>query len=1187
MATSVTWNNTSYSIPAAGEINWSSLSNFLIALGGGAGQPGAQVSGKAQKVGMRVVTAAGTVTVSDVDDCVVEIKKTSGAATLVSLPAGVAGRIFMIVDGKGDAASNNITISPNPPETIMGASNYVMNVNKSAVIIGYDGSDWKIIATYEGASIPDSRLATISTAGKVANSATTAASANTASAIVARDASGNFSAGTITANLSGNATTATSATTATTATTAANISGSNFTNDIANVGNSMTVSYVGGKTSSAIATSVNDTVAATNLNTASTIVKRDASGNFSAGTITANLSGNATTATSTTNFSGSLSGDVTGTQSSTAISDSTVTGKALTGFVSGAGTVSATDTILQAFNKIDGNVAGKEPTITTLAASKGGLATNASAFTGVVKANSGTFSAAALVNADVSASAAIDHSKLANITAGSVLLGNASNVPTATALTGDVTVNSTGVTAISSGVIVNADVNASAAIAGTKISPDFGSQNVTTTGSVSGTNVINAGYGEFTQISTPSNPAASKTRIYAKSDGKLYRLDSSGNETAVGSGSGTGFVNYLSDWYDATKTISSNTTSAANGNLGVAGSFPSVTSAWCADVTSGSNAIVNSSDQTLRGTTLFLTQPTGTSTSGGTFIQTPVFNIDGEDLGKPLTVQFDVAGNTTDDDWDVVAVRYTVSGSTATFAELIPIAGNVSTMTGTPSAKIPVGVRTFSGFFVTGSTASDVYSIRWRRRAGSTQLKLDSLIVGPQQTIQGFAGQDWQSYTPTLTSFGTTTNVSGWYRQVGSDIQIKIRFTSGTHNGAALGVITLPSGISIDTTKTVAYSASGGALGYVVGRFYSDSILGTIGNSGTLLAATTTSTTQVYLGGGVVNTTATGTSARIVNTSQYSNNTNWDMEMSFPVANWSANVQMAARAVEEYASNSTWDTDTNALTAFVNGPQGSQMGGALTANRVKRVRFQTPILPTDTLVFEVADSTEKKWVQLPASVGGRDIFANAIRNSAGTLTNGGVFMKAVASSTTDIDITFNRYASTSPDFTSILEPWPSAAFWRLRKISGGAAVGFPIAPANITLINNSDNYGGNTKLGLMQYVSGTNYNGGISPTLSGTGLATTRGVFVPYQMSDGTWRLKFNFRVTATSTTGLTVTINGVTFKNVSNYFQSVSNFPGGNYGRGNVTPNTGQINLSSDLSTTTWAASGDVELDSKPTWAY
>lgn len=56
------------------------------------------------------------------------------------------------------------------------------------------------------AAIADSKLATISSASKVANSATTATSANTANAIVARDASGNFTAGTITATLSGSAT---------------------------------------------------------------------------------------------------------------------------------------------------------------------------------------------------------------------------------------------------------------------------------------------------------------------------------------------------------------------------------------------------------------------------------------------------------------------------------------------------------------------------------------------------------------------------------------------------------------------------------------------------------------------------------------------------------------------------------------------------------------------------------------------------------------------------------------------------------------------------------------------------------------------------------------------------------------------------------------------------------------------
>ena len=59
------------------------------------------------------------------------------------------------------------------------------------------------------AQIVDTKLATIATAGKVSNSATTATAANTANAIVARDASGNFTAGTMTGNVTGNAGTVT------------------------------------------------------------------------------------------------------------------------------------------------------------------------------------------------------------------------------------------------------------------------------------------------------------------------------------------------------------------------------------------------------------------------------------------------------------------------------------------------------------------------------------------------------------------------------------------------------------------------------------------------------------------------------------------------------------------------------------------------------------------------------------------------------------------------------------------------------------------------------------------------------------------------------------------------------------------------------------------------------------------
>lgn len=92
-----------------------------------------------------------------------------------------------------------------------------------------------------------------------------ATSANTASTIVARDASGNFSAGTITAALSGNATTATTAS----ATSAALSAGAYITAD----------GSFNGSTARTFA------VDATSANTASKVVARDASGNFSAGAV--------------------------------------------------------------------------------------------------------------------------------------------------------------------------------------------------------------------------------------------------------------------------------------------------------------------------------------------------------------------------------------------------------------------------------------------------------------------------------------------------------------------------------------------------------------------------------------------------------------------------------------------------------------------------------------------------------------------------------------------------------------------------------------------------------------------------------------------------------------------------------------------------------------------------------------
>ena len=66
------------------------------------------------------------------------------------------------------------------------------------------------------------------------------------------------------------------------------------------------VNQVGGQTAANVAGAVGAVNSSTSANTPATLVQRDGSGNFSAGTITANLTGTATTAMTANNFSGSV-----------------------------------------------------------------------------------------------------------------------------------------------------------------------------------------------------------------------------------------------------------------------------------------------------------------------------------------------------------------------------------------------------------------------------------------------------------------------------------------------------------------------------------------------------------------------------------------------------------------------------------------------------------------------------------------------------------------------------------------------------------------------------------------------------------------------------------------------------------------------------------------------------------------
>lgn len=94
----------------------------------------------------RTHIAAGTVTVTNDDADIVVVKKTVGAATPVELPdPSTATKPVRIVDGKYDAATNNITItSLGTSKTIMGATSYVIDSNGGSIKFTplEDGSGW-------------------------------------------------------------------------------------------------------------------------------------------------------------------------------------------------------------------------------------------------------------------------------------------------------------------------------------------------------------------------------------------------------------------------------------------------------------------------------------------------------------------------------------------------------------------------------------------------------------------------------------------------------------------------------------------------------------------------------------------------------------------------------------------------------------------------------------------------------------------------------------------------------------------------------------------------------------------------------------------------------------------------------------------------------------------------------------
>lgn len=451
--------------------------------------------------------------------------------------------------------------------------------------------------------------------------------------------------------------------------------------------------------------------------------------------------------------------------------------------------------------------------------------------------------AASIVNADISPSAAIAYSKL-NLTGAIVNADIAALAAIAYSklnLTGSIVNADIGALAAIAysklsltGSIVNADISASAAIAYSKLNLAGAILNSDLAGSIAfsklvpltitralvsdGSGIISVSPVTSTELGYLSGVTSS---VQTQLSGKLANpLTTTGDIIYASSGSTPARVGIGSSGQVLKVIAGVPSWSTFSGGINYASANPDAeadTSGWSTyadgaatptDGTGGSPTatFTRSTSSPLRGTASFL-YTVGALGNGASF----AFTIDSADQAKALQVSFDWTPTATLADGDYTAYVYDVTNSLLT--QIIPFKLG-SAVSGTQYS--------FKGTFQTASNSTSYRLIIHQAVATPAgNLKLDNVYIGPQSVSYTSPMTDWISFTPTWTSSGTAPSIgngtlAGRYKRVGDKAEIQISMISGTTTTYGTGSyqFSLPSGVSIDTSKLISASPNSQILGY-------------------------------------------------------------------------------------------------------------------------------------------------------------------------------------------------------------------------------------------------------------------------------------------------------------------------------------------------------------------------------------
>lgn len=327
-----------------------------------------------------------------------------------------------------------------------------------------------------------------------------------------------------------------------------------------------------------------------------------------------------------------------------------------------------------------------------------------------------------------------------------------------------------------------------------------------------------------------------------------------------------------------------------------------------------------------------LSYASSAATTAGNCLASDAFTIDTADQAKVMTVKFyySPTSNASNANWSGTSSNsfawaiYDVTNSTW----IIP--------TGCFSMTQSSGVGVATGAFQTSSNGTSYRLVVYNANAtsGAITVLFDDFSLGPQTAPIGFAGGDWESYTPVITtSSGTITNytATGKRRRVGDSYQYQGLITFSGAGGTFTEIFASLGGHVIDTNKILSSATANQVFG--TAQWHDNGVEAGSGGTVQWNNSTTFNIRPAAANGTKVDQTSiTGTVPITWNTGDTISWTTYPI----PIVGLSSNVQMSSdtdtRVIALYATKSGTQSISSGTTAVTSWTSVRDEAGAFNAS---------------------------------------------------------------------------------------------------------------------------------------------------------------------------------------------------------------------------------------------------------------